>query len=298
MSDTDFYNRNLYRNYPLVDRAPYVLHADTPQKAVVDFSVVFMHNSGFDPSNVDHKIYLRTAGSLAISFRVVASGTNVDGIDLGYGGLSITKYEMQPFSYSNNGELLAFGYVVFGDTSDLPLFPNNVSYVSTTPFVEPRCIQVQKGHYVNKFTLANEARTTAIDRCTVDNNSSSSSTDYAYIIAPGGEAIAGAVNFKEGYNTRVVVLPTINTIRFSARRGEGAGEACEEVPRTWEELHAFEAGQTLDKAVRCNEVFNNINGIPPDISGNFTLRGGKGVEITNPSANTIRISGRDSMEEC
>ena len=63
MSDADFYNRNLYRRYPMVDER-YTFSLETwwlpnafNTDLVVDFGLVFFDNSGFDPDNEEHKVF-------------------------------------------------------------------------------------------------------------------------------------------------------------------------------------------------------------------------------------------------
>lgn len=308
MSDTDFYNRNLYRNYPFVDYAPYVLDADMPREVIIDLGIVFLPGAGFDPTNEEHKIYGRVSSSVALGLIIDAPGAAVDGEEFGAADIASYKYKVHSFTIVVEGKTLAYGFVVAGDWSGRPLFPSTVSASSTTPFVERRCIQVLDDHYVNSVSIANDQRTIARSRVVESSSSnaiilsSSSPTPTTaagdYLFAPAGRNIVGDIAFFEGFNTEIDVVTTANAIRFSAKRGAGAGEACEEIPRTYAEQIRIDNGMTLDRAVRCDEVFSNINGISPDPSGNFTLAARRGVEVTSPSAHRIRIAGRDDLEDC
>ncbi len=297
MADTDFYNRNMFRNYPLVEGPPYVTSQSAfSNRALVDFGIVFLEGSGFDPDNPNHKIYPESARQAYIRLKIKAIGALVDNEEIDITSpITEADFSVHPFTIEISGVVYAFGFMVLGESRDLPVSPVSLVPSAAAAFIERRCIQVPKGHYVNEIVIANERRVTAPDRCLV---SSSAAEGSAYSTAPRGSGFTGDVRFREGFNADIVVLPTINAIRFSARRGKGAGEACKEVPRTWDEIDLFTSGLPVDGAVRCQEVVSNINGIQPDTSGNFTIRGGRGVEVTSPAAHTIRIAGRDSMEEC
>lgn len=299
MADTDFYNRNLFRAYPLMDGPPYVLdQARFSNMALVDFCVVFLSGAGFDPDDDDHVIYPVSATQSAITLSISASGAAVDGLTIVLASpASYEDLSVQSFILSSGGVTYAYGFFVLGRPQELPAAATAISPIAATAFVERRCIQVQRGHYVNKFVLANQPRVCATDRC-LDERSSSSAAPRRYQIAPASESLVGDVEFREGYNARIVVQVTTNTIRFNAQRGAGLGEACDEVPCTWDEIALLEAGETLDSALRCNEVLSHINGVEPDSIGGFRLSGGGGIEVSNPAPHTIRLAGRASVEGC
>lgn len=312
MADTDFYSRNLRRWYPLEDEGvPAILpgsYTDTTirrlKSAVVDFGVVLLPSSGFDLSNALHNVFFVVTGPYqAITLLFWAPDTALHNRQIAITPTTAGKFSKETFVVTDTDGLVhGFGFIVFGDDigdNTYNLLWDIASSPSEYRAVESRCIQVVDGHYVNKFVVANEPRTTAdywleqSSSSVIGNDSSST-----YIIAPGGDEVIGDVKFREGYNCDIDVISRNNTIRFIARRGAGLGVACDEIPRTWTERELQAEGIYLDRAARCHEAITHINGISPDNDGNFRLEEGRDVEITNPSAFTVRIAGRESMEDC
>jgi hypothetical protein len=305
MADADFYARNLNRNYPLIDESVSGIVAvpDNQRLTIVDFGLVLFSSSGFDPTDPEHRVLLSQVGPASqLTFEIYAAGAAVDGVSLA------TDKGTYPWQRSDlllvaDGVQHGYGWVVHGN----PYSSGSYSYSAligsaplTVPYIEQRCLQVVDGHFVNKFLVANQPRTTA-NCATSEQGSSSSSVSInpeQYPFAPGGEAVAGDVRFREGYNCQINVLSRNNAMRFSARRGAGLGEPCEAVPRTYTELKRRAASIDIDCATRCHEVITNINGVEADASGSFRIQGGRGVEVVSPSEHTIRITGRESMEEC
>lgn len=307
MSDTDFYNRNLFRAYPFTE--PFdVDEARFPREAVVDMGVVFLRDAGFNPSNAGHVIRPTSAvrnGDVAIlTFTIDANGADIDNEEIVVESAIDSMWAVVPFSMVFGDYLTAFGFVVTGDLSRVA--PDGASsssdaqelFSSSAPasrtHLERRAVQLQSGHYVHHFRLVNERRTTAPAPCL----SSSIAVPENYLDAPGGERVDGDVRFMEGYNVNISVVAATNTIRVSARRGAGQGEACEDVARTEDEQEKLDNGETLDNAAICGDVFSSINGVAPDLSNRFFIRGGRGVRVDSPAAHTIRISPGDEVTEC
>lgn len=299
MADTDFYNLNVNRAYPFSD--PWITTVSPfEQKIVADLGLVLLPAAGFDLGNANHQIYPYVAGLDGgvhrIKLRVVAAGAAVDGLDITISRTSPTRFLTERFTVVVAAQTVGFGYLVWGDVKSAPTIPGSLpvfAATSQTSRLERNCIQVQRGHYVDRLVLANEPRTT-YPEC----QSSSSAGAGGYSLAPRGERIVGDVVFEEGYNCAITVLTSANALRFSARKGAGAGEACTEIPRTAEEETALAAGETLDRAKRCHEAFTNFNGITPDLAGNLTLRGERGIVVDSPAAHTLRIAGRDAVTAC
>lgn len=302
MADMDFYNRNLYRNYPFSDES---LRRAWPVTAVnrgalLDIGIVFLPNAEFDLSNDEHRVLPAVIGANSdIGLYVYAPDAAVDGISFGVYPGSDISWQRSTFAIASGGVTYGFGWLVHGEPQ-----VGSTSYAAyiasaplTLPGIELRCIQVLDGHYINKFIVANEPRTVVpSNRHGMSSSSIVASGDYPF--APGGEKVQGDVRFREGYNCHISVISRNNAMRFSARRGAGDGEPCTEVPRTYAELDKAARDEYLDQATRCHEGISNINGVEADVSGNFKIQGGRGVEVTSPSDHTIRIAGHESMEEC
>lgn len=312
MADTDFYSRNLRRWYPLEDEGvPATLpssYSDTVirrlKSAVVDCGIVLLPSSQFDPTNSLHKVFFAIVGPYqAVTLLFWADGTPLHNRQLAITPTAPEKFSKETFAITDSGgQVHGFGFITFGEDIGNNTY-NLLGDISSSPdtyrAVESRCIQVVDGHYVNKFVVANEPRTTA-DYSMVQSSSSviGNTTSTDYIVVPGGLAVVGDVRFQEGYNCDIDVISRNKSIRFTARRGAGDGVVCEEIPRTWNERELQAAGIHLDRAARCHEAITHINGISPDNDGNFRLEEGPDVEITSPSAFTVRIAGQESLEDC
>lgn len=301
MSDTDFYNRNMYRSYPFKD-SPWQMPSvgdNRWREGVVDVGVVFLPSADFDPSDSSHRIYpsrvTKSGITTQVELKIVATGSVLDGTTIVASADNVDRYGLIPFTLDYAAERVAFGFVIIGDDTNFPSSDSAlVIDTATATYVEPRCIQSLEHHFVNHLSIANEPRTVAVAD-SASSSSAASSDDYAF--APSGQGITGDVQFVEGCNVDITLVGNTNAIRFSARRGAGAGEPCEEIPRTVEEQDRIDAGLTLDRAVRCHEVFSNINGVAPNASGNFSLIAQRGVEITSPAAHRLQIAGRDDLGE-
>lgn len=309
MADTDFYNLNRFRNYPLIDESNTSVTAVPAlvQKGCADVGIVLFPSSGFDNADDGHKFFISSVGpNRNLTLYPYAVGTPIHAqeitISLGAGA----SYGREIFNVTDvAGVIHGYGWVIVGEDlgTDTYSYASAISSApATVPYVERRCIQVMDGHYINKLVVANQPRTVVPE--TYDSSSSaapynsSSNPTEGYLYAPGGEHVTGDIRFREGYNIRITVSELGNALQFSARKGAGLGEACEEVPRTYHELVLAERGLPLDNSPRCHEVITNFNGVGPDSAGVFKLFGGKGVDISSPNAHTITIIGRESMEDC
>jgi hypothetical protein len=97
--------------------------------------------------------------------------------------------------------------------------------------------------------------------------------------------LAGDIQFREGYNVRVTLLPDFNTLRFYAVLGEGAGIPCEPLL------------SSSGPAANCDELIYFINGMHPDWYGQFFLQGMQGVMVEpDPSSHTIGL--KTNVDRC
>ena len=105
------------------------------------------------------------------------------------------------------------------------------------------------------------------------------------IAASGQARLSGDVQFREGYNMRVTVLPDFNALNLSAVLGEGAGVPCEPILTSSSSAHA------------CDGLIYHINGLHPDWFGQFFLYGGQGVSV-EPEASTHRLILKTNVAGC
>ena len=181
MSDADFYNRNLYRAYPFTEPYTGIDTADFPLAAVVDFGIVFLRQSGFDPDDVDHKIFPKTVyrhdDNVEIKLQIEAAGSDLDEVEISVIASVSDEFVVKPFTVVLDGKTAAYGFVVVGKFDGLKHEASSSSANNFKPsgsFVERRCVQLQIGHFVHHFDVANEPRTLAPDRCPSQQSSSSS----------------------------------------------------------------------------------------------------------------------------
>lgn len=302
MADTDFYNLNLYRRYPLVDERFVFTPAGVSavDSLVVDFGIVLLPDSEFDPENAEHRVYLSgyglSGGLPVLQLAIYAPGAAIDGltqtINFAAGDMRFASFQLDSnygYGFAINGLQTSFG--------EVETLNSVASGIAATPdayaWVERRCVVTLKNHFVSRVVVANEPRTTA--DCQLSSSAALSPDDYR--IAPGGEGLTGNIVFMEGYNCRIDTVVRSNGIRFSATRGAGLGEACEEIPRTAEEVQRKADGYALDCAVRCHETITSINGVTPSPTGAFYIRGGTGIAITS-SGSTVDISTRAAADNC
>jgi hypothetical protein len=154
--------------------------------------------------------------------------------------------------------------------------------------IEPARIQNLKESFVRSISLANRARTRAIDpelcRVVYDESGSSESLRSetqdvkAYEVAA---CMQGALAFVEGYNCQIRQENAANTIVIGAGVGLGAGEVCEEFALYPTE--SIGAGETYyTGGPTCGEILRTING-----------KGGKRLRFKAGTGFNVRTSPDD-----
>jgi hypothetical protein len=181
------------------------------------------------------------------------------------------------------------GYLVTGDMSsvDSRLADGDsiTNYSGTYAIVEPALIDNMSKSIVNSFELANADRTRSTSPVGCTDPTWPFVTGLVYESA---RCVQGDVKLKSGYNVKITVTPSSNTITLGAVLNAGEGQPCDEVKLFPTETPPI--GSTnglLEGGLLCNEVLRAINGVGgPD----FKIIGGQGVSvIPDPENNCIVI---------
>jgi hypothetical protein len=304
MSDTDFYNLNLRRSYPLQEitgdqlldfRGFFVDFGVVffPPALVSGGTTVYLFDTTYTEDNYTWRFGVRGHPSLEIRF-VVPTTTS--------------RFETYWVNVRSNGvEDGSYGraFLVIGKgTPMVDMFPSGSSSSSSSSSgcsacweVEPRCVQTLDNHYVTSITCANDARTLANDPCASSSSAGAVADTLTRYVAPRCENMTGDLRFVEGYNCSIVVNDVNNSLRFSARVGAGQGSVCHEVAKTEAEETAQENNQWLDNALRCDEVMYSINGVRPNATGDFQLLGGRGIQVRAEDGDII-VQSRLDLQSC
>lgn len=306
MADTDFYNLNLFRAYPLQDDSG-VYPVGYDDSHLVDFGVIFLPKAEVAP---DTLVRLANVSYGADGF---CSWTfTVDG----HSDLSIQfdmyrtgkRYRTFWESIRKNGvedPSVGQAFLVLGQTEPVNIAPtpgqfSSSSAIGPQPCVEPACIQTLWKHYVSSLSVANDERSRSPDICSEAEShqmESSSAAQARAFLAPRAQGMTGDLKFKEGYNCSITVSETSNAIRFSARLGAGSGRTCYEIARTESEEAQQELGNPLDNALRCEEALYSVNGVGPTAEGHFRLVGGYGVDVLTED-DCIVVRARADLDQC
>jgi len=181
------------------------------------------------------------------------------------------------------------GYLVTGDMSsvdsrlaDGDSIPN---HSGTYAVVEPALTDNMSHSLVNSFELANSDRTRSTAFADCVDPVWSFETGLVYEAA---RCMQGDVKLKAGYNVKIVVTPSSNTITLGAVLNAGEGEPCDEVKLFPTETPPVgSTNDLLEGGLLCNEILRCINGVSgPD----FKIVGGQGVSVTpDPDNNCIIV---------
>jgi hypothetical protein len=155
-------------------------------------------------------------------------------------------------------------------------------FTGTVP-VEPSLIQSLSGSYARSLNVANADRTRA--------SAPQECKDYCWPFDiqdhyTACACVIGNIRFVEGYNACISQSDLDNTITINACVGGGAGEPCTP-PLVTDDEAPPEGRQTLDGALKCDEVIRTINGVGDRF---FEIVGGTGVVITPvPEENKVIV---------
>ncbi len=184
------------------------------------------------------------------------------------------------------------GYLVTGDLTSLAeLLPNNgdVLLLDTSHQVEPTLLRSLLGGFLSSVSVANAERTR------VATPEGCRAPCYPFTLASHyvqARCLQGALRFREGYNLAITQNDNDNSLLFSARKGSGLGEPCDEVPLFAEESPP-QGSTLLTGGPTCDETVRTINGIGKRL---FELTGRAGVVVSQsiyPHQLIVRIDAHD-----
>ena len=181
------------------------------------------------------------------------------------------------------------GFLVTGDMSSVDSrLADGESITNSSGIyavVEPALTDNMSKSIVSSFELANSDRTraTAPDGC----------TDPTWpfetgLVYESARCVQGDVKLKAGYNVKITVTPSSNTVTLAAVLNAGEGQPCDEIKLFPTETPPTGAtNDLLEGGLLCNEILRAINGVAgPD----FKIVGGQGVSVTpDPENNCVII---------
>ena len=165
------------------------------------------------------------------------------------------------------------GFLVTGDLSPLvDLLAEGEELATDSLLVEPATLQNLTRAYVRSLNVANQDRTRA--------TSPAGCPELEWLHAVGGlvaqeRCIQGPVRLKAGHNFLLRQNVREGAIELAVAIGAGLGPPCEEATLFAGELPPM-GRQTLDGALRCDEVLRSINGLG---GRQLQLLAGPGVQL-------------------
>lgn len=305
---SDFYNRNLFRAYPLR------LGATVPNDLIVDFGCWFLGVNNVGENRSFYLRYIRRVGTtiefvfnndtaeaddkyLIFTFSTTDSKyKTVFAVDSAITESEVTNAGIASLVHSRDtsvcGQQALFeGYLVLGDPAAVAALLDEVESaglalvelaegtcpVELSTIVNESAFQLQVVGVANKdrtrYLQPTSCREPCWDHAIADN----------YVV---DSCVNGELIFADGYNVSVSQISDTNTILFTAAVGSGLGQQSVDVP-----LFTGEAPPngftTLSGGYRCCEVVRSINGTGGPI---FQLKEGDGVRITTyPNLNRIVV---------
>jgi len=311
MAQSNWFNQNKNRSFPFIkgtvgvripESGPVTMN-QLPHDFIADAGFITGVESYFDVE--EHTIYLyrvsRAGDTVLFEFRsdapVLYDYPMVFTRDIDDAEYSVEHVEVSvegsQSSESDSGEdyceePLWSGYLVTGEMESIAArLADGEEIVRETgdAEVEPALIQNIHATILAAIDLANADRTraTASDGC--DDPIWSYPTGVIY---PGEKCVQGDVKIKPGYNTKLLQDDLANSITILAKKGQGAGEPCEEVPVFEGETPPEGASNDLlAGGLLCNEVVRSINGVGGPL---FQITAGLGVSVVaEPENNKVIV---------
>ncbi len=285
MARNEWYTDNANRRYPFAVEPPAAAlstPANTlPNSALVDCGVVCLHGGGFVPGR--DRVWVSDVATSPTHVQLTLS-SNAPGIadtieNPGGNPLIFDIPRTAPENTPVFGSceiagpgscpeyLLWHGFVVVGRISELAGWAENVRsgpLLASAHLLEPHCVQSLQGAYVRSLSIANRRRTRTTDIPGV-----------ARDIVPIATCRQGAQRFVAGYNCVIGYDTAQNGLVFAARRGEGAGEPCGEVP-AYDGEEPVPDSALLSGGPACRDTIRSINGAPGPA---LRLRGENGITV-------------------
>lgn len=323
MATPDFFDENLNRTFPFRRGSAGVGTPDTgaftlrqlPDWAIVDCGFVMGPESGFVEGT--HQVYLSRISNVddnLFEFEFVCDAPAIADKTLVFtrsisdpkfssefveSDFSDSEFESVSYSFSDDdcGEPFWSGYLTTGSLVKLVgRIPTDTSVTRVSELetiVEPCLIQNLDGSQLIAINVANADRTRSIRPAGCEANSWDFPPNEIYL---SRTCIQGDVRFRLGYNSAITLVPSQNVIRFSAIRGAGQGEPCEQVKLFAGETPPVGANNNLlDGDFYCNEVFRTVNGLPgPDIR----IIAGPGVRLSTDESTIVIDVNLSDLPAC
>lgn len=255
MAERDFYTIASQISYPLLSGDSKTLSpsGSLPNSALLDAGFILGLDSQFVAGT--DKVYL---------YSVEVAGTVVT-FDFRSDAAGLTAYRWL-FVVSSGGPLgcpvyadatlivggpdspdRGAGFIAPSDLADVVALGDGLWLATGEPRVEPALLQSMVNTFARSVNLANAAR-----RCPPLCGSSASSESAETFLQAGG--LVGDLKFREGYNSRIILNQTDNSIQLGASRGAGVGETCEDIII---DEGGFQPGAPCGG---CEGYINSING--------------------------------------
>jgi hypothetical protein len=305
---SDFYNRNLFRAYPLQ------LGSAVPNAAIADFGCWIL---SLDNVAQDRNFFLRYIRRVESTVEFIFGNDTVaaddryliftfDANDSKYeteftidsalataslldAGV-VSMHQLRDDSACGQQPLFE-GYMVLGDPSTVAKMLDDVesSGVALLEFAAGAC-PVELSTVVNEsdfqlrtIGVANKDRTRYIQPSGCREPCWTHDVSDIYVV---DSCIGDELIFADGYNVAVAQATVTNTILFTAAPGSGLGRQSEDV-KLFADEEPPTGFTTLSGGLRCCEVVRSINGTGGPI---FQIKEGNGVRITTyPNLNRIVV---------
>ena len=292
MPQTDFYNHNRFRAYPLKGGTDSLFRfgvVNMRESALVDVGFVMGIDSEYDEQfRVKLTQILITGTVITFTFQDEAASATYD----------FSFNSTDPFGTiaevdAVEGAEFGSGFAVAGDLSTLYSEMGVGTHTASRAFyVEEGTVQTLHKHFVKRFSIATQPYT----EWHMPADCGGSAGDlWRYRVT--GRDLRGHRKFKPGYNATIAVIESQNAIEIGTGIGAGEGEPCDPVEFGSSSLSSCSSVVLSSESsalpaipeARCKDIFNTINGVWPDALGNFFLTAlSPGLTIT-PYPDTHRI---------
>lgn len=286
MPEYGFHDHNDQIAYPLVTESDLSLIGGgyLPRRGMVDAGFMLGLDSEFVVGTHSVTLYSveRSGLDLFFDFRSDAPGL------AGYRWLfevpvsseigCIIEVDATPVPAGTEDSDRGSGFLVVGNLADLTALSVAVHRLSSPPAVEPALLQSLVNTFARSFNIANKARRCP-PTCAELPPEPSAPTTFALI-----QNLSGVLELKEGYNCRIMINESANSIEIGATLGAGAGRTCEDII-------IDEGGMHIDEeCASCDDYIRSINGrVTSD--GKLLIIGGPGVVVVNdPPGHKVTVT--------
>jgi len=294
MAEREFFNTNEHISYPLEARAHPRLATPDIMKGLVDAGFMLGPLAEFVTGT--HNVYLYAIEVqptyLRYDFR-----SDAPGLTGAYQWLFELPWDAEygctvalgatPIGGGSQDELYGYGFINVGAITQLQALGDGTHVLSPVWNVEPACLQNLTGSRVERVVIANDAR-----RYPGLCSSSSSAGPNEAFVAPDGDNLQGTIQFREGYNARVMLLNSDNAVFLTAAVGAGSGNTCYDyiIDENGTRKDPDELGMPLFEA--CNQFILSLNGRSfKDSNGRIRLLGPAGATV-EPDPENHRVTVR------